>query len=288
MPRVSGGGTRREHMQRMKNQRKKPTPLWLQRGYKIGGIGLLIAAFLGTPYALWATGWLPEKLHQVNLAWLSHTADAGLQINDDIYVTGRRETAPSDVLMALGIEKGQALLAFDPANAKQQVEKLPWVRQARIERRFPNTVMVNLVERAPIGFFQKNSQLSLVDETGTVLATDGLGRWAGLPILIGEGAPQHTPALLEILSSHADLRSRIKALTYVGQRRWDIHLTNAIVINLPENDPAAALERLESAQADSRILDKDISIIDLRQPDRMVITPTPAAQARSQQPKEGI
>ena len=47
-------------------------------------------------------------------------------------------------------------------------------------------------------------------------------------------------------------------------------------------------ERLESAEADSRILEKDISVIDLRLPDRMIITPTPAAQARARQPKEGI
>lgn len=287
MSRVAQGGTRREHLQRMK-QRKKPTPLWVQRAYRWGAVGGIVVALMGIPYALYATGWIPEKIDQMEQAWLARTAKAGLQVNDDIYVMGRNETAAADVLMALGLEKGQPLLAFDPEKARHQVETLPWVRQARVERRFPNTVMVNLTERAPIGFYQKDGHLSLVDETGTVLATDGLGRWAGLPILIGDGAPQHTPAMLEALSGHADLRLRIKALTYVGQRRWDIHLLNGIVINLPEDDPAAALERLESAEADSRILEKDISIIDLRLPDRMVITPTPAAQARARQPKEGI
>lgn len=287
MPRLNnGGGTRRDHLRRM-NQRKKPTPLWLQRFYRLGGIGLLISAFLGIPYALYATGWLPEKYDSAKQTWLTHTAGTGLAVSD-IYVVGRNETASPDVLAAIDVQKGQPLLAFDPATARERVEKLPWVRQARIERRFPGTVMVSLTERAPIGFFQKDGRLSLVDETGTVLATEGLARWAGLPILIGEGAPQHTPALLEILFNHPNLRPRIKALTYIGQRRWDIHLLNNVVINLPETDPAAALERLESAEADSRILEKDISIIDLRLPDRMVITPTPAAQARARQPKEGI
>jgi cell division protein FtsQ len=287
MPRINnGGGTRRAHLQRM-SQRKKPTPLWLQRLYRLGGVGLLVTAFLGIPYALYATGWLPEKYDQTKQSWLTHTAGTGLAVSD-IYVVGRNETTGPDVLAAIDVQKGQPLLAFDPATAKERVEKLPWVRQARIERRFPGTVMVSLTERAPIGFLQKEGRLSLVDESGTVLATEGLARWAGLPILIGEGAPQHTPALLEILSNHPDLRPRIKAFTYIGQRRWDLHLINNIIINLPETDPAAALERLESAQADSRVLEKDIRAIDLRLPDRMIITPTPAAQARAQQPKEGI
>lgn len=287
MPRINnGGGTRRAHLQRM-SQRKKPTPLWLQRLYRLGGVGLLVTAFLGIPYALYATGWLPEKYDQTKQSWLTHTAGTGLAVSD-IYVVGRNETTGPDVLAAIDVQKGQPLLAFDPATAKERIEKLPWVRQARIERRFPGTVMVSLTERAPIGFLQKEGRLSLIDESGTVLATEGLARWAGLPILIGEGAPQHTPALLEILSNHPDLRPRIKAFTYIGQRRWDLHLTNNIIINLPETDPAAALERLESAQADSRVLEKDIRAIDLRLPDRMIITPTPAAQARAQQPKEGI
>lgn len=283
----SDRGTRRADLQR--RQRKKPRPLWLQRGLRLGATALVLTAIVGTPYWMWSSGWLPGKIDAIETAWLNRSASAGLTA-DYIFTTGLNETSTSDVLQAINISisKKQPLLSFSPHDAKQRLENLPWVREASVQRRFPNTVMVNITERTPIGFLQQNRQLSLVDESGTILAKDGLGRWSSLPILIGEQAPQHAPLLMKELNSHPEIYRRVKAMTFVNQRRWNLRLDNNVDVLLPENEIPTALDRLDRAQTDSHILEKDITAVDLRLADRMIVTPTPAAAARRAAPKEGI
>lgn len=281
----SDRGTRRADLQR--RQRKKPRPLWLQRGLRLGATALVLTAIVGTPYWMWHSGWLPGKIDAIETAWLNRSASAGLTA-DNIFVTGRNETSASDVLQAINISRDQPLLSFSPRDAKQRLENLPWVREASVQRRFPNTVMVNITERTPIGFLQQNRQLSLVDESGTILAKDGLGRWSSLPILIGEQAPQNAPVLMKELNGHPEIYRRVKAMTFINQRRWNLRLDNNVDVLLPENDTPAALDRLDRAQTDSHILEKDITAVDLRLADRMIVTPTPAAAARRAAPKEGI
>lgn len=281
----SDRGTRRADLQR--RQRRKPRPLWVQRGLRLGGVLALAGLVLAGPYYLWSSGWIGSKLASAENAVLARTAKAGLTA-DNIFVTGRSETVAADVMMALDVNKDQPLLAFDPAAAKQRLENLPWVREASVQRRFPNTIMVNLTERQPIGFLQKDRQLSLVDETGIILAKDGMGRWAGLPILIGENAPQRAPELMRLLNGHPEIYRRVQALTLVNQRRWTLRLDNNIDVQLPENDVAQALIRLGKAQSESRVLDKDVKEIDLRLPDRLRITPTAGGAARRAAPKQGI
>lgn len=281
----SDRGTRRADLQR--RQRKKPRPLWLQRSLKAAPAVLMLAMFAGIPYYLWSSGWLPGKINKMETALLERTSEAGLS-SDNVFVTGRNETVAADVMMALDVRKNQPLLTFDPVLAKQRLENLPWVREASVQRRFPNTIVVNLTERQPIGFLQKDRQLSLVDESGIILAKDGLGRWAGLPILIGENAPQHAPDLMRLLNGHPEIYRRVQAMTYISLRRWTLRLDNNIDVLLPEDDVATALTRLERAQSESRVLDKDVKEIDLRLPDRLRITPTSGGIARRAAPKEGI
>jgi cell division protein FtsQ len=278
-------GTRREHIAR--RGRKKPTPLWVVKARRYALLAGFATLALAGPYYALSSGWVGNKVDAAYASWLEHTAQAGLTANN-IFVTGRSETAAADVTMAMNVTKDQALLAFNPTQARKQLKTLTWVKDARVERRFPNTIRVELTERTPLGFYQQKGKLVLVDADAATLATDGLDRWAGLPVLVGEGAPQAADKLMAALKEHPDLLKRVKAMTYFNQRRWNLRLNNNIDVLLPETDMARALERLQRAQADGKLLDKDIVAVDLRLKDRLIITPNRAAVIRQNAPKEGI
>ena len=280
-------GTRRSDLNRMRKGRKKPQPLWAVRARRYGFVALGLLGFVAVPYWIFSSGWIGQQTGQMERGWLQYTATAGLAVHD-IFVTGRSETPGADVLLALKVEKGQPMLDFDPSTAKSVLETLPWVKEARVERRFPGTILVALTERQPVGYLQREGVQSLVDEDGTVLATGRSGRWANMPVLVGEGSPKAALALLRELADWPDLYGRVKALTFVNQRRWDLHLDNSVVVRLPENDPASALVRLNRAQQESQLLDKAVAAVDLRQTDRMVVEPTAEAAARRSAPDEGI
>jgi len=282
MPRVSGSGTRRSDMKRMK-ERRTATLERNRRLLKIAGLVLAVLLVFGGPIWIWQSGWIGRQ--QARL--IDYTAQNGLGLRE-IFVAGRIQTDAKDVMTALGIKVGDPLVTFDMEAARTRLEALPWVKSATIQRRYPDTIFVTLVEREPFAFWQREKKLSLIDETGFVLTTENLGRFAGKPQLIGEEAPKRAAELFRDLAMYPELQSRVRTATLVGERRWNLRLENGVDVRLPENDIPSALARLSAAQAEAKILDRDVVVVDLRLSDRLIVQTTAEAAARRVAPKEGI
>ncbi len=184
---------------------------------------------------------------------LGASAAIGLRVAD-IRVEGRQTTDRETILEALGARPGTPILAVDPARAKQQLESLPWVRSALIERRLPDTLYVRLVEREPLALWQHAGKIELIDRTGAVIPVSRLDQFAKLPLVVGEDAASHASELLAMLASEPDLASRVTAAVQVGGRRWNLRIDNSIDVLLPADDPAAAWADLARLQRSSAIL----------------------------------
>jgi cell division protein FtsQ len=219
-------------------------------------------------------------LGQVSGPLLQASAELGLRVAD-IRVEGRATTDRETILEALNARPGTPILAVDPTRAKRQLESLPWVRSAAIERRFPDTIYVRLVERQPMALWQHGGKLDLIDRTGAVIPVARLDRFAKLPMVVGEDAASHAAALLAMLATEPDLAARVTAAIYVSGRRWNLRLDNMIDVLLPADDPAAAWADLARLQRTSAILQRDVQAIDMRLPDRLVVrvAPEPAKEA---------
>src|SRR6516165_715993 len=189
----------------------------------------------------------------------------------DITVEGRETTDRETILAALGVELGTPILATNPTRAKEQLEALPWVRTAVIERRLPDTLYVRLVERKPLALWQRGGKLDLIDREGAVIPVARLDRFAKLPMVVGEGAASHTAELLEMLASESDLAARVTAAIRVGDRRWNLRIDNTIDVLLPPDETASAWSQLARLERSSAILKREVLTIDLRLPDRLVL-----------------
>src|SRR5271165_995358 len=205
---------------------------------------------------------------------LDGTARLGLVVTD-IKVEGRETTDRETILTALGAGPGTPILAMSPRRAKEQLETLPWVRSAVVERRLPDTLYVRLVERKPLALWQHGGKLELVDREGGVIPVARLDRFAKLPMVVGEGAASHAAELLEMLASDPDLAARVTAAVRVGDRRWNLRIDNAIDVLLPADEAASAWSQLASLERSSAILKRDVQTIDLRLPDRLVLRVSP-------------
>src|SRR5207244_13171947 len=126
-------------------------------------------------------------LAQAADGFVGMTAAVGLVVTD-IEVEGRQTTDGATVMAALAAARGTPILSVSPNRAKEQLEKLPWVRSATIERRLPGTLFVRLVERRPLAVWQHGGKQELIDRDGEVIAVADLGPFARLPTLVGEGA----------------------------------------------------------------------------------------------------
>jgi cell division protein FtsQ len=234
---------------------------------------------------LWQSGWIGHQAERTVVAAYRFTADLGLAV-DDVLVEGRRRTRRSAILDALEVGRGSPTLAFDPRVAKERLEALPWIRQVRIERRLPDTIFVKLIEREPLALWQVNGKISVIDDGGEVIAGAEAGRFTDLLLVVGEGAPRHAATLLRVLESEPDLRGLVDAAVWVGGRRWNIRLEGGIDVRLPESDLARAWAQFARIERQHGLLDRDVAVIDLRLPDRLVVRTTPGAGPRAGKGKD--
>jgi cell division protein FtsQ len=210
----------------------------------------------------------------------------GLTVSD-VTVEGRETTDRETILAALAARPGTPILAVSPKHAKQQLESLPWVRTAVIERRLPGTLYVRLVERKPLALWQHGGKIALIDRVGAVIPVARLDRFAKLPMVVGEGAASHAAELLDMLASEPDLAVRVTAAIRVGDRRWNLRIDNAIDVLLPADETAGAWGQLARLDRSSAVVQRDVQTIDIRLPDRLVLRVSPETPKETPVSKKG-
>ncbi|MCL2427855.1 MAG: FtsQ-type POTRA domain-containing protein [Alphaproteobacteria bacterium] len=215
---------------------------------------------------------------------LGATAGAvGLRVSK-VEIDGRENTPEPLLSAALGVSKGTPILSFSVAAARSRIERLSWVESAIVERRLPDTIVVQLKERQPFAIWQSQGTFTLIDRSGQVIANQDLGRFGKLPLIVGTGAPQAAATLLDALASRPQLESHVVAAVRIGERRWNLHLDTGTDVLLPEGAPVAAIDRLIALEQAHALLERPLAVLDLRLPDRLVVRPQPDSGTAAQQP----
>jgi cell division protein FtsQ len=258
----------------------------LRLGLRAGLPAVLLAAVAGSGVWAWQSGWIARQGEQVSHAAVDATARAGLTL-DQVKVTGRQRTQPDSILAALGIRRGGPILGFDPAAAKRRLEHLPWIKTAKVERQLPGTVRIALTERVPLALWQLDGALSVIDREGDRIDRAAPTDHADLPLVVGPGAPDHAKDLLALLAREPAMNARVKAAVRVRDRRWNVVLRNGVEVQLPAETPARAWSRLAAIERKHGVLQRDVRMIDLRLPDRMVVRMAPGSKPTSEPPGMG-
>ena len=194
----------------------------------------------------------------------------GLTVRE-VIVEGRSKTKKSALLQALQVSEGDNILAINITEMKDRINKLPWIKSARIERHLPNKISLRLFERTPMARWQTNRMLKLIDVNGDVIPIVDLTRFSNLPIIIGKNAPKIAGQILKTLSNEPHLFRRVKSLTLVSDRRWDVQLDNQINVHLPEKNPGKAWAHLATVEQGHNIFGDQIQGIDMRLENQLII-----------------
>ncbi|MEC7148466.1 MAG: FtsQ-type POTRA domain-containing protein [Pseudomonadota bacterium] len=198
------------------------------------------------------------------------TKTTGLNVRE-VTVEGRLKTKKSALLQALQVSEGDNILAINMTEMKDRINKLPWIKSARIERHLPNKISLTLFERTPMARWQTNKMLKLIDIHGDVIPRVDVSRFLNLPIIIGKNAPNIAGQILKTLSNEPHLFRRIKSLTLVSDRRWDVQLDNQINVHLPEKNPGKAWAHLATVEQGHNIFGDQIQGIDMRLENQLII-----------------
>jgi cell division protein FtsQ len=198
---------------------------------------------------------------------------------DQVTIAGIARLSEVEVLEAAGISAKVSLALLDPVDMRDRLERVPLVKSASVRKLYPNELVITLVEREAHALWQKNGEVFVIAQDGTVVDRLQDARFARLPLVVGEDANRRTADYLALLEAAGPLRDRVMAGTLVAGRRWTLKIDNGIDVRLPEGDAAAAVARLVKLDREQRILDKDVIAIDLRRDDRIVVRLTEEAMA---------
>lgn len=204
------------------------------------------------------------------------TARTGFAV-DQIKVVGNQYTSEIDILDRLELNGWTALVGLDVVDARERIASLPWVEHATVRKVYPNTLEVRIDEREPFAIWQQGRTLSVIEKSGRIIAPFSGGRLASLPLIVGNGAPEHAPKLIASIADVPELAGRVKGYVRVGERRWNLHLDNGVTVKLPEHGVHAALEKLVQLDREQGLLGRDIVGVDLRIPDRVAVALSPDA-----------
>lgn len=181
----------------------------------------------------------------------------------------------------------QALVEADAI--RRRLMQFGWVKDARVLRRLPDTLVIDIVERTPAALWQNEGQLALIDAEGVVLDRVPITKMPDLPLLIGPGANVQEQELAGLMADVPTLKPQLASATWVGGRRWDLNFQSGETVALPEGygDARVALQKFARVDKQSGLLGRGIIRFDLRVPGKMIVrlpnAPEPATPAPPQE-----
>ena len=210
---------------------------------------------------------VPSKL---GLAAGEAVGDAGFRVRS-VAVRGTQRMDPKPIYRIALDQRTTALPLVDVAAIRERLLDYGWVKDARVSRRYPDTLVIDIVERTPAALWQDGNRLSLIDAEGNVLDKVAVTRMPDFPLLVGTGANGHARALENLLGKAPTIKAQLVSASWVGQRRWDLAVQTGETIALPEGEGAAATALAKFAEKDKSagLLGRGITWFDLRKPGQM-------------------
>ena len=239
-------------------------PALVQRGVTLAvlsGAGA-VAALL-----LWWLG-VPAMLGE---AAAGLTARAGFEVKR-VELRGVRNMDRLTVYAIAFDQHSMAMPAVDLEQVRAQLMRYGWIADARVSRRLPDTLVVDIVERSPAAIWQHQGRLKLIDRDGVVLADVSARALPDLPLLIGANANRHAADLARLMDKAPALKPVLAGANWIGERRWDLRFQSGETLALPEGEAMAAraLVKFARLDADRRLLGRGFVRFDMRDPKRFV------------------
>jgi len=86
-----------------------------------------------------------------------------------VEISGNHFVSREAITDAFAPDLGKSILRVPLDARRKQIESIPWVEDATVERMLPDRIRVELVERSPVAFLRTGNELQLVDALGVIL-----------------------------------------------------------------------------------------------------------------------
>ena len=183
----------------------------------------------------------------------------------NIEVLGVNHLDKNDIIKIISTNNNINIFNVNIKNIYRNIMDNTWIKKASIKIIYPNTIKVFLTEKKPIAIWQNRYGNSLITKSGDIIFEKNLEKFKNnLPIIIGQNAHKNVHSILNILSSKRNFIKNIWSLTFVNERRWDLHFNQGLTIKLPSKNVENAWQKVVYLHKKFNILSLYLTEIDLR------------------------
>lgn len=253
----------------------------VQKGLTWGLIGVFI---LGAYSVAHYTGMIERAADQI----ATSVGAAGFEVKR-VEVIGVNRIDERKVYEITLAQKDRSMMHVDIDQVRADLMGNGWIKDARISRRLPDTLVVDIVEREPAAVWQRGGQLSLIDNTGHPLEQISRDELPDLPVIVGNNANEKVPELRKLLNHVPALSPLVTGATWIGNRRWNLEFDSGETLALPEGEETAAAALLNFARMDgvNRLLGRGVLHFDLRDPERAYLRMPPKDGTQNESASNG-
>ena len=141
------------------------------------------------------------------------------------------------------------------------------VEEYNVIKRYPHSININIKKTSFIARINLNGKFYLIGTNGKL--SDNNNSVIQLPYIFGNPKIKEVLALKKIIDQSNIDYSQIKSLYHFKSNRWDLKLTNSVVIKLPEKIKKETLDKISIFIKNIKLEDKEI--LDARIKNQIII-----------------
>jgi cell division protein FtsQ len=238
----------------------------------------LIAIAVGAFYISASVREMVEGVKNSAQSWVQITSvklsKAAGFIVENIHISGLRYTSKVDVLRVLNINYGDNMFGVDTEALLSALKKIGWIEHITIQKRFPNTIDIVILEYRPYALWQYKGKVVVITETGVVIPKADPKHFSDLMLVVGEKANLQCKGLFSILMDYPGFKDMITSAQFMHGRRWRLYFSSNVLVDLPEDNIGDTIHTLYALHQKQKILDRDVEIVDMRVPNKIIFRGT--------------
>ncbi len=189
----------------------------------------------------------------------------------NIYLKGNFKTSKLELEKYLDFEYDSNIFRFKLKKAKSSIESNPWVKEASIKVILPDTIEIRVIEEEAIALWKNENKIFIVNKSGNIIKETYNLEYENLITVSGDKALGRIKELKSILAYSPNIAKKVSFAKLISNRRWSLKYENNLYIELPEKNPGEAIKLLENVDKKHGLLSHNLSSIDLRIEERMVL-----------------
>ena len=190
---------------------------------------------------------------------------------ENVLITGTLNLSDNYIRDIIEIHNDENIFNIDLSSIYNKIKQNSWVKEVSIERVLPNIIKIKIIENEPIAIWQNKEDNKLITANGDIIFDGNVNDFKNdFPIIKGKKSVENIFSILKILKTNQNFSKNIWSLTFINERRWDLHFNQGLVVRLPSKNINKAWQKLIKLHKDYNVLNLRLTEIDLRNPKQIL------------------